>query len=224
MSVETGTPRDMLAGHPETAYFWGRAIGDGRLTENCVYVRTNDETAARRLAAIAGADQVDKRIRQREYAHDTAITRSEEEFTVQVFGDLADRAAAAFGLPRAGSPGGYRLDAFADHGRQLVRGLLEGCGTICFKSSSGTVGLSFVADDRRLLSAIDRWLGELPVEAPTGEISETSSGGYWFGIEDDAVPTVGPWLYEGSEDTGLFAPSRRRKLRESLDQAGTGGP
>ena len=224
MSVETGVPSDLLASHPETAYFWGRVVGDGDLGADSVTVRTNDETAARRLAAIAGSEQVDKRIREREYAHDTSITRTEEEFTVQVFGDLPARASAAFGLPRDGQPGGYRFDAFADHDRQLLRGLLEGCGTICFKSSAGTVGLSFVADDRRLLETIRGLLDGLPVDATCREISEPSSGGCTSGVADEAVPTVGPWLYDGSEETGLFAPSRRRKLQRSLDQAGEVDP
>lgn len=219
MSVETGVPGDLLSSHPETAYFWGRVVGDGDLGEDSVTVRTTDETAARRLAAIAGAEQVDKRIREREYAHDTSLTRREEEYTVQVFGDLSSRAAAAFGLPRDGQPGGYRLDTFADHDRQLLRGLLEGCGTICFKRSSGTVGLSFVADDRKLLAVIQRLLAETPVDPSTDDVAETSSGGYWFGVSDEAVPAVGRWLYEGSEASGLFAPSRRRKLRQSLEQA-----
>jgi len=219
MSIETGTPADLLASHPETAYFWGRVMGDGDLTEGCVRVRTNDGTAARRLAAIAGAEQVDHRITTREYAHDTSVTRREDEYTVQVFGDLAGRASAALGLPCDGDPGGYRLDALRDHDRQLLRGLLEGCGTVCFKSSAGTVGISFVHDDRRLLTRIRERLDEIPVEAPTGDLAETSSGGYWFGVEDDAVPAVGPWLYEGSESSGLFAPSRRRKLEKSLDRA-----
>ncbi|PSP85036.1 cobalamin biosynthesis protein [Halobacteriales archaeon QS_1_68_17] len=221
MSIEIGTPGDMLASHPETAYFWGRVVGDGDLSAECVTVRAADETAARRLAAIAGAEQVDHRIIERDYAHDTSITRTEDEYTVQVFGGLADRAAAALGLPIDGQAGGYRLDALADHDRQLLRGLLEGCGTVCFKSSSGTVGISFVHDDRAVLEAIEGLLGDLPVETPTGEVAETSSGGYWFGIADDAVPDVGPWLYEGCESTGLFAPARKRKLEKSLDRADT---
>ena len=53
MSVETGAPADMLATHPETAYFWGRVAGDGDVTDDAVTVRTSDETAARRLAAVA---------------------------------------------------------------------------------------------------------------------------------------------------------------------------
>ncbi|MFQ3320450.1 MAG: hypothetical protein ACI80F_002533, partial [Natronomonas sp.] len=57
------------------------------------------------------------------------------------------------------------------------------------------------------------------VEAPCGDLSETASGGYWFGVDDDAAPAFGEWVYEGSENTGLFAPSRRRKLRRSVEQA-----
>ena len=217
MSLSIGRPDDMLAAHPETAYFWGRVAGDGDLESDCVTVRTNDETAARRLAAVAGAEQVDRRILEREYAHDTSITRTEDEYTVQVFGDLADRAGAALGLPVDGDPGGYRFGAFADHDRQLLRGLLEGCGTVCFKSDDQAVGVSFVHEDRRLLETVQSLLDGLPVDAPHGDLAEASSG-YWFGVDDDAVPDLGPWLYDGSEDTGLFAPSRRRKLRQSLDR------
>jgi len=218
VSIESGVPDDMLASHPETAYLWGRVAGNGDLTRDSVTVRTGDETAARRLASIAGADQVDHRIRERAYAHDTSITRTEDEYTVQVFGDLADRAGAALGLPIDGQAGGYRLDALAGHDRQLLRGLLEGCGTVCFKSSSGTVGISFVHEDRRVLERIQGLLDGLPVAAPHGGIAETSSGSHWFGIDDDAVPTVGSWVYRGCEATGLFAPSRRRKLERSLDR------
>ena len=219
MSIETGTPRDLLARHPETAYFWGRVVGDGGVTADCVTVRTGDETAARRLAAIAGAEQVDHRIREREYAHDTAVTRREDEYTVQVVGSVGSRASASLGLPLGGQPGGYRLDVFDGQRRQLLRGLLEGCGTVCFKSSAGTVGVSFVHDDRKLLERTRGLLADVPVEAPAGDIAETSSGGYWFGLEDGAVPAAGRWLYEGSEESGLFSPSRRRKLRRSLDKA-----
>jgi hypothetical protein len=219
VSIETGTPADMLESHPETAYFWGRVVGDGELTSDCVTVRAGHETAARRLAAIAGAEQVDHRIVEREYAHDTSVTRTSDEYTVQVFGPLAARAGAALGLPIDGDAGGYRLDALADHDRQLLRGLLEGCGTICFKSDAGAVGLSFVHEDRAVLERIDRLLAALPVDAPTAAIGETSSGGYWFSVDDAAVPAVGPWLYEGSETSGLFDPERRRKLTRSLEQA-----
>lgn len=212
------TPATLLESHPETAYFWGRVVGDGELRPDCVVVRTADERAARRLAAVAGAERVDHRIRRREYAHDTTLTRAEDEYTVQVFGDLAERAGAAFGLPFDGAPGGYRFAAFAGHERQLLRGLVEGCGTICYKESADALGLSFVADDRRLLETAQSLLGAAPAGDPAESLSETASGGYWFGVADDAVAEVGRWLYDGSEDSGLFAPSRRRKLRRCLDR------
>jgi len=219
VSVETGAPRTLLDAHPETAYFWGRVVGDGEVTRNGVTVRTTDETAADRLAAIAGADGIDHRIVEREYAHDTSVTRSEDTYTVQALGGVGDRAAAALGLPFEGDAGGYRLDALADHDRQLLRGLLEGCGTVCFKSSAGTVGISFVHDDRRLLERVQGMLDDVPVAAPYGDLSEASSGGYWFGVGDDAAPAFGEWVYDNSENSGLFAPSRRRKLRKSVEQA-----
>lgn len=219
MSIETGTPTGLLDSHPETAYFWGRVIGDGEVTTEGVTVRTNDETAAERLAAVAGADGIDHRIVDREYAHDTSITRSTDTYTVQAVGGVGDRAAAALGLPFEGDSGGYRLDTLAEYDRQLLRGLLEGCGTVCFKSSAGTVGISFVHDDRRLLERVQGLIEAASVKAPSGDCSETSSGSYWFGIDDDAAPEFGQWVYEGSENSGLFAPSRRRKLRKSLKQA-----
>ena len=217
-SPPVDVPDSALAAHPETAYFWGYVAGSGGLTESCVRVETTDEAAAERLAAVAGGAQTDHRVREREYAHDTAITRREDEYTVQVFGGLAARAAAAFGLPIDGAAGGYRLDAFEGHERQLLRGLVESCGTVCFKSSSGTVGLSFVHDDRALLETVQSLLDGVSPDAPHGDCSDASSGHY-FSVEDDAVPALGAWLYEGSADSGLFAPSRRRKLRRSLEQA-----
>ncbi|WP_262177150.1 cobalamin biosynthesis protein [Haloarcula laminariae] len=217
MSIETGPPGDMLAAHPETAYFWGRVAGDGDCDENCVTVRTADETAARRLATIAGAERTDQRIVERPYAHDTSITRREEEYTVQVVGPLGERASGALGLPFEGESGGYRLDTLADYDRQLLRGLVEGCGTVCFKSDDDAVGLSFVHESRELLRTVQSLLDEVPVVAPYDDPSEASSG-YWFGVDDDAVPAVGEWLYEGSESSGLFAPSRRRKLRRSIER------
>ncbi|WP_135825095.1 cobalamin biosynthesis protein [Halorussus ruber] len=220
-AVGESAPDDMLAGHPELAYFWGRVAGDGDVTRDGIRVVTGDETAAERLAAIAGAEQVEHRIAEREYGHDTAITRTEDEYTVQVIGStLAERASAALGLPIEDQPGGYRFDAFADHDRQLIRGLLEGCGTICFKSSTGAVGISFAHADRTLVETIRGLVEKAEVEAPTGEVAEASSGRCWFGVEDDAAGRFGEWLYRDTDESGLFAPNRRRKLRRSLKQAG----
>jgi hypothetical protein len=218
VSVEVTVPDSLLANHPETAYFWGHVAGAGDLTATSVTIETTDETAAERLVAVAGGGSAEHAIAEREYAHDTSITRREDEYTVQVFGDVAERAAAAFGLPLDGEAGGYRFSAFAGNERQLLRGLLETCGTVCFKSSSGTVGISFVHEDQRLLETIQSLLSDLPVDAPCGEVSEASSG-YYFSVADSAAGDVGPYLYELTDDSGLFAPSRRRKLRRSLEQA-----
>lgn len=213
-------PDDLLAGRPETAYFWGRVAGDGDVTESAVELRTTDEKAARRLAAVAGAERVDCGTSERDYAHDTAVTRTEDEYTVQVFGEtLSDRAGAALGLPLDDQPGGYRFDAFADHDRQLVRGLLEGCGTVCFKRSSGAVGISFAHEDRTLVETIRRLVDRASVGVPTDEVSEASSGRYWFGVDDAAAARFGEWVYDGAEESGLFSPKRRRKLERSLERA-----
>ncbi|SEV87835.1 hypothetical protein [Natrinema salifodinae] len=234
--VAIEVPSDPLAGHPATAYFWGHVAGSGEVSDGAVRnevrtadgarrsrahieVVTNDEESARVLAAVVGGDLEHDTI-SRDYAHDTSITRTEDEYTLSVDGDesgLLGRS-GALGLPVDGR-GNYRFGAFSEYDRELLRGLLEGCGTICFKSSSGTVGISFVHDDRELLELVQELIDGCPVGAPYDDLSETSSGGYWFGVDDDAAPAFGTWLYENCEATGLFAPSRRRKLEKSLEQA-----
>ena len=218
MSVEP--PADLLACHPETAYFWGHVAGDGDVRAGELTVRAPDETCADRLVDVAGGGAVDHQRTERQYAHNTSITLTDDEYHVTVSGDVVDRGSAAFGLPTGEDPGGYRFDALADADRQLLRGLLESCGTVCYKSSSGSVGISFVHDDRALLETAVGLLEATPVDAPTGGISETSSGGYWVGVDDAAAGPFGQWVYDGSEESGLFAPTRRRKLMESLERAG----
>jgi hypothetical protein len=211
---------DLLAATPETAYFWGRVVGDGDLSADCVTVRTGDETAADALAAVAGADSRSHETTARESAHDASVVRYEDEYELQVFGDVARRAGAAFGLPVDGQPGGYRLDAFADHRAQLLRGVLEACGTVCFRESSNSVGVSFVHDDDRLLETVRSQLTAAEPHAPTDDLSETSSGGYWFGLADDAdTAAFAEWVYDGSDASGLYADDRRRKLRRSVERA-----
>jgi len=220
-ALEIAVPSDPLAGHAATAYFWGHVAGSGDVTDDRIEVVTNDEESAQVLAAIAGGN-LEHETTTREYAHDTSITRTEDEYTLSI-GESDDEAGllgrnSALSLPVDGR-GNYRFGAFSSHDRELLRGLLEGCGTICFKSSSGTVGISFVHGDRELLEATQELIAGCPIDAPTGDLSATSSGGYWFGVDDDAVPEFGTWLYENCEETGLFAPSRRRKLERSIEQA-----
>ncbi|WP_226040928.1 cobalamin biosynthesis protein [Natrinema sp. DC36] len=226
-ATEIEVPSDPLAGHAATAYFWGHVAGSGDVSDAGIEVVTNDEASAQVLAAIAGGD-LEHDTTTRDYAHDTSITRTEDEYTLSIGGDGGEGAdtegagllgrSGALGLPVDGR-GNYRFGAFASYDRELLRGLLEGCGTICFKSSSGTVGISFVHDDEELLELARELIAACPVTAPMGDLSETSSGGYWFGVDDDAAPDFGTWLYENCEETGLFAPSRRRKLERSLEQA-----
>jgi len=221
--VPTPAPaEDLLAATPGTAYFWGRVAGDGELSHEGITVRAGDETAADALGAVAGADRVsaDHRTRARTSAHDASVTRFEDEYEVQVFGAPADRAAAALGLPIDGDPGGYRFDALADHRLQLVRGLLEACGTVCFRESSGSVGISFVHDDERLLRTVQGLLEAAEPQVPTEDLNETSSGGYWFGLADDAdTAAFAQWVYAGSSESGLYAHDRRQKLRRSVERA-----
>ena len=212
-------PSGLLASHPDTAYFWGHVAGAGDVTRDDLTVETTDGTCAERLAAIAGGGEIDHDRIDRPYAHDTDLTKAEDEYTVTVSGGVAAQGSAAFGLPTGEERGGYRFDALSEHRRQLLRGLLESCGTVCFKSSAGVVGISFVHDDRALLETVDQLLEACPVDAPTGEISATSSGGYWFGIDDDAAGAFGEWVYDGSDGRDLFAPTRRRKLEGSLERA-----
>lgn len=217
-------PEDSLAGHPATAYFWGHVAAGGTVGDDELRVTTVDEASAEGLAAIAGARSGEneanlaRETTSREYAHDASVTRTEDEYTVTVAGEGLFGRSGALGLPVDGR-GNYRFGAFARYDRELLRGLFEGCGTICFKSSSGTVGISFVHDDPALLDAVRGVIADCPVEVPTGDLSETSSGGYWFGVEDGAAPDFGAWLYENCEESGLYAPSRRRKLAKSLERA-----
>jgi hypothetical protein len=212
-------PRDLLSAHPETAYFWGRVAGDGDLTAERIRVRAGGEAVARRLAAIAGDDGhlAGERTVERPYAHDASLARVEDEYTVKVFGGAADRAAAAFGLPIDGTDGGYRLDALGDHDRQLLRGLLEAAGTVCFRESEGKVGVSFVHEDRALLEWTRDALADNGFDSDS--LSETSSGGYWFGVADDDTAAFGEWVYQGSDESGLYADDRRTKLLRSIERA-----
>lgn len=218
MSAVETTPDDMLARHPETAYFWGHVAGGGQVTDRGIEIDVADEDAARRLSAIAGGGTVDHRIAEREFAHDTAVTRQADEYTVQIVDPtLAANAAAALGLPVGSDPGGYRFDALRDHRRELLRGLLEACGVVCFRESSAAVGISFVHDDARLLARIRTTLDAVGFDAE--EPQPSSSGGHWFGVADGDTTAFAEWVYEGADDSGLFATTRRRKTLRSVERA-----
>jgi hypothetical protein len=218
MSAVETTPDDMLARHPETAYFWGHVAGNGRVSERSIEIEVADGDAARRLSAIAGGGTVDHRIAEREFAHDTAVTRRADEYTVQIVDPtLAANAAAALGLPVGSDPGGDRFDALRDHRPELRRRLGESGGVVCFRESSAAVGISFVHDDARLLKRIRTTLDATGFDSE--EPQPSSSGGHWFGIADGDTAAFGEWVYEGSGDSGLFATGRRRKTLRSVERA-----
>ena len=73
-----GVPDDLLAGHPATAYFWGRVAGNGDIERDRLTVTTNDEAAAETLSEIVGSE-IDHEQTTRDYAHNTDITKTEEE-------------------------------------------------------------------------------------------------------------------------------------------------
>jgi len=218
VSRAVDAPDGLLSRHPETAYFWGHVAGNGRVTTRSIEIETTAEDTAARLSAIAGGGTVDHRIAERDFAHDTAITRRADAYTVQLIDpSLAANAAGALGLPVGSDPGGYRFDVFDAHRRQLLRGLLESCGVVCFRESANAVGISFVHDDERLVSRIRRLLAAVDID--TGEPQAASSGGYWFGIADDDTAAFAEWVYEGATDTGLFSPDRRQKTLRSVERA-----
>ena len=212
------TPDNMLARHPETAYFWGHVAAGGHVTDDGIEIETSDEDAARRLAAIAGGGTVDHRIAERDFAHDTAVTRQEEAYTVRIDDpSLAANASGSLGLPVGSDPGGYRFDTLSEHRKALLRGLLEGCGVVCFRESANAVGISFVHEDERLLETLRSLLDAEGFDAD--ELQESSSGGYWFGVVDGDTATFAEWVYEGSGESGLFATDRRQKALRSVERA-----
>lgn len=230
-SDETAGLDDLLVWTPETAYFWGRVAGDGELTTEYVTVRARDEAAVNALATVAGVDAHEDRTEHtrtaRESAHDASVVRHEEEYELQieVSPSFAERATAALGLPVSdtSSHNGYRFEGFDEHRQQLIRGLLEACGTVCFRESSASVGVSFVHDDEQLLETLRSLLAAADPSVSTDGLAESSSGGYWFGLADDADPApFARWVYAGSDASGLYAADRRRKLRRSVERA-TGG-
>lgn len=202
---------DLLTPTRETSYFWGWVAGGGELTDDAVAVRTQDEQAANALGTIGGVVETDNEVVAHESAHDASIVRYAEEYELRI--------------PVADPPAfdGEWVERFTAHRPQLVRGLLEACGTICFRESSASVGISFVHEDERLLETLRSLLGGASLSIPTEKLAASSSGGWWFGLADGAdTEAFARWVYAGSEASGLYSTERRRKLRRSVERA-TGG-
>lgn len=98
----------------------------------------------------------------------------------------------------------------------LERGILEGCGTLCYKKSTRGIGISFTSFDPEWLSALRR---EIEKHHPCGPIAETERGSRWFSIEDEATRSYADWLY--GDPAAPHSRSRRRKLKQVLGEIGT---
>ncbi len=84
-----------------------------------------------------------------------------------------------------------------------------------FKSDDEAVGISFVHDDERLLRTIQTLLDRCPVDAPTAKF-----GDFVGATGSVSTTTRHPsrhWVYDGSDETNLFAPTRRQKLQKALN-------
>lgn len=103
------------------------------------------------------------------------------------------------------------FDTFRVDQSHLERGILEGCGTLCYKKSTRGMGISFTSFDRSWLTALR---GEVQRRHPCLAIQTTERGSHWFGIEDQATKSYADWLY--GDPAAPHSPSRRRKLQQVL--------
>lgn len=97
----------------------------------------------------------------------------------------------------------------------LERGILEGCGTLCYKKSTRGIGISFTSFDAEWLSSLR---AEVQKHHRCGSISESERGSRWFSIEDEETRSYADWLYGDPE--APHSPARRRKLQQVLGQIG----
>ena len=105
------------------------------------------------------------------------------------------------------------FDRFRPFQADLERGILEGCGTLCYKKSTRSMGISFTSFDRRWLEALRR---EVLQHHPCDPIKKTERGSYWFSIDEAVTRSYADWLY-GDPNTP-HSHARRRKLQQVLGQ------
>ncbi|MBI3804527.1 MAG: hypothetical protein HY282_12285 [Nitrospirae bacterium] len=95
----------------------------------------------------------------------------------------------------------------------LERGILEGCGTLCYKKSTRGIGISFTAADREWLAALR---DEIQRHHASEPIETTVEGRHWFSIQDTESRSYADWLY--GDPAAPHSPARRRKLERVLGQ------
>jgi len=107
------------------------------------------------------------------------------------------------------------FDRYRRHQPHLERGMLEGCGTLCYKKSTRGIGISFTSSDRLWISSLREEIGK---HHACGSIAETERGRYWFNIADEATRSYADWLY--GDPAAPHSRTRRRKLQQVLGQIG----
>jgi len=95
----------------------------------------------------------------------------------------------------------------------LERGVLEGCGTLCYKKLTRNIGMSFTSRDPSWLKALRE---EILQRRLCGEIERTERGSYWFSIDETATQSYADWLY--GDPSAPHSHARRRKLLQVLGQ------
>ena len=103
------------------------------------------------------------------------------------------------------------FEVFRPEQRHLERGILEGCGTLCYKKSTHGMGISFTSHDR---DGLETLRNEVQKHHPCLPILKTERGSHWFSIEDRATKSYAEWLYGNPTDP--HSPSRKRKLQQVL--------
>ncbi|TAJ97798.1 MAG: hypothetical protein EPO39_19130 [Candidatus Manganitrophaceae bacterium] len=97
----------------------------------------------------------------------------------------------------------------------LERGILEGCGTLCYKKSTRGIGISFTSFDPEWLSALR---SEIQKHHPCGSIAQSERKSHWFSLADEATRAYVDWLY--GDPTAPHSRARRRKLQQVLGKIG----
>lgn len=108
-------------------------------------------------------------------------------------------------------PLGALFEAFRREQSDLERGILEGCGTLCYRKSTRGIAISFTSFQRGWLEVLR---GEVQNHHPCLPIRGTERGSHWFGIKEEAARQYADWLY--GDPAAPHSPSRRRKLLQVL--------
>ena len=111
------------------------------------------------------------------------------------------------------------FDRYRNLQPHLERGILEGCGTLCYKKTIRGIGISFTSFDRGWLSDLRE---EIQKHHPCGSMAKSERGSHWFSIEDEATRPYADWLY--GDPAAPHSKARRRKLQQVLGEIRASAP